>query len=132
MAQRKAAPRPVDPSEGLSDKAAGRITLRIDFGPLAALGPGKIRLLEEIAGTGSITQAGRAMDMSYRRSWVLVDELNQMFHTPVVATQHGGAKGGGAVLTAFGHELVARYRAAEREAAEAVAGHLAFLRSALK
>lgn len=128
MAQRKAAPRPVTPDEG----GPARITLRIDFGPLAALGPGKVRLLEEIAATGSITQAGKAMNMSYRRSWVLVDELNQMFKAPVVATQHGGAKGGGAALTDFGRDLVARYRAAEREATEAVGGHLAFLRDALR
>jgi molybdate transport system regulatory protein len=72
------------------------------------------------------------MNMSYRRSWVLVDELNQMFKAPVVATQHGGAKGGGAALTDFGRDLVARYRAAEREATEAVGGHLSFLRDALR
>src|SRR5580693_9375396 len=67
-----------------------RLTVRVDFGAGSALGPGKIRLLEAIGATGSISQAGRALEMSYRRAWLLVDDMNHCFRTPVVATQGGG------------------------------------------
>ena len=36
-----------------------RLTLRVDFGSKRSIGPGKIRLLEEIGRSGSISQAGR-------------------------------------------------------------------------
>jgi molybdate transport system regulatory protein len=96
-----------------------RLTVRIDFGSGQALGPGKIRLLEAIRKTGSITQAGRALGMSYRRAWLLVDDLNRSFRQPVVATQPGGARGGGAALTPFGRKLIGQYRSIERLAATA-------------
>ncbi|ASG23374.1 MULTISPECIES: winged helix-turn-helix domain-containing protein [Nitrospirillum] len=98
-----------------------RLTLRIDFGDQGAVGPGKIRLLEAIAEHHSISAAGRAMGMSYRRAWQLVDALNQTFAQPSVTTQVGGGGGGGAALTEFGQELVAAYRAMEKAAAEATA-----------
>ena len=79
-----------------------RLTLRVDFGSGRALGPGKICLLEAIAKTGSISQAGRKLGMSYRRAWLLVDDMNNCFRDPVVMAQPGGAHGGGAALTAFG------------------------------
>jgi molybdate transport system regulatory protein len=59
--------------------------------------------------------------MSYRRAWLLVDELNQLFAAPLVAAHHGGTKGGGAELTDEGRRIVAFYRNAEakmRAAAE--------------
>jgi molybdate transport system regulatory protein len=87
-----------------------RLVLRIDFPPDSRLGHGKIRLLELIASTGSISAAGRAMDMSYRRAWLLVDALNSMFSRPVVESQRGGKQGGGAALTEFGNELLHTYR----------------------
>jgi molybdate transport system regulatory protein len=102
-------------------RAMSRLTLRLDLGPDVAVGPGKVRLLELIGERGSISAAGRAMDMSYRRAWLLVDELNRSFSEPLVSTQLGGAKGGGAELTPFGRRLVDDYRAMEREAAAAVA-----------
>ena len=108
-----------------------RLTLRIDFDEGRALGPGKVRLLELIAETGSISAAGRAMGMSYRRAWLLVDALNRTFRTSVVATREGGVGGGGASLTAFGTELVASYRAMEHDAARAVGLKLAELERAL-
>ena len=83
-----------------------RLTVRIDFGADGALGPGKVRLLEAIHKTGSISQAGRSLGMSYRRAWLLVDDLNQCFREPVVTTQPGGVRGGGAALTRFGRELI--------------------------
>ena len=96
-----------------------RLTVRVDFGSARALGPGKIRLLEAIGKTGSISQAGRSLDMSYRRAWLLVDDLNHCFREPVVTTQPGGAQGGGAALTPFGLDLIAKYRSIETQATAA-------------
>ena len=76
-----------------------RLTLRLDFGPGQAVGHGKIRLLEAVREFGSIAAAGRSMGMSYRRAWLLIDELNTLFAKPVIATKHGGQHGGGAELT---------------------------------
>jgi molybdate transport system regulatory protein len=90
-----------------------RLTIRLDFQAGRRLGAGKIALLEAIEQTGSISAAGRAHQMSYRRAWLLVDELNQLFTTPLVAAHHGGAKGGGASLTDQGRRIVALYRDAE-------------------
>lgn len=95
------------------------------------LGPGKIELLELIDRHGSISEAARAMDMSYRRAWLLVAELNQGFHHPVVAARTGGKGGGHAGLTDFGRELLGRYRAIERDARAAVVDHLKALDAAL-
>ena len=97
-----------------------RLTLRIDFDEGRALGPGKVRLLELIGDTGSISAAGRAMGMSYRRAWLLVDALNKTFRTAVVETREGGAGGGGASLTDFGSKLVTSYRMIEQDATRAV------------
>ena len=107
-----------------------RLTIRIDLASDGALGPGKIKLLELVGESGSISAAGRAMGMSYRRAWTLIDGLNQLFRSPVVATQPGGVRGGGAVLTDVGHDVIARYRAAERAAAKASAPELAALDAA--
>jgi molybdate transport system regulatory protein len=90
-----------------------RISLRLGFAGDHALGPGKIRLLELIGETGSISAAGRAMKMSYRRAWMLVDELNHMFREVLVEARPGGARGGGARLTPTGTDVVRRYRAIE-------------------
>lgn len=108
-----------------------RLTLRVDFGPGRAIGHGKIRLLEAIRDHGSISAAGRAMGMSYRRAWLLIDALNALFAEPVVATKHGGAAGGGAELTPFGHRVVRHYRAIEEKAHAAAAGDLAQLAAAI-
>ncbi|MFG1359128.1 winged helix-turn-helix domain-containing protein [Xanthobacter pseudotagetidis] len=107
------------------------LSVRIDLGPEFRIGPGKIELLEKIAAFGSISAAGRAMDMSYRRAWELVEELNGTFESPVVSAQTGGKRGGGAVLTPFGLSLVARYRAIESAATQAAAAHLDALQSEL-
>ena len=93
------------------------------------LGPGKIRLLELIGEHGSISEAARAMEMSYRRAWLLVAELNQSFRQPVTTTQTGGKGGGHAELTPFGLDLIRRYRTIERDAAAAVAEQLEALSS---
>ncbi len=91
------------------------------------LGPGKIDLIEAIARTGSISAAGRAMGMSYRRAWLLADALNHMFRQPVIIAATGGAKGGGAELTDFGRALAAAYRRAEARTRIAVEEELAVL-----
>jgi molybdate transport system regulatory protein len=92
-----------------------RITVRMDFDGNRHLGPGKIALLEAIRHRGSIAAAGRDFGMSYRRAWLLVDELNRMFSAPLVETRGGGRNGGGAVLTGLGGSIVALYREAERK-----------------
>ena len=109
-----------------------RLTVRVDFGAARALGPGKVRLLEAIGATGSISRAGRALGMSYRRAWLLVDDMNRSFRAAVVVTQGGGAKGGGAALTAFGRELIEKYRAIEARATAATKPQLAALEGALR
>jgi molybdate transport system regulatory protein len=103
------------------------LSLRVELGGSARIGPGKIRLLELIDERGSISAAGRAMQMSYRRAWLLVDDLNATFNLPVVQSSPGGAGGGGARLTKFGRTLIARFRAIEAKAAAATGAELAAL-----
>ncbi|MBR0696930.1 winged helix-turn-helix domain-containing protein [Bradyrhizobium lablabi] len=105
------------------------LSLRIDLDAEGRIGPGKIQLLENIRECGSISAAGRAMDMSYKRAWDLVDEINRICRQAAVARQTGGKNGGGAVLTPFGISLVARYRKIERDAASAVRKDLEALHS---
>jgi molybdate transport system regulatory protein len=114
----------------LGGSTLARLSIRIDLDGGFRIGPGKIRLLELIEVTGSISAAGRAMAMSYRRAWLLVESLNTSFCEPVVAAQSGGRHGGGAQLTPFGRDLVACYRAIEREAAAAADRHLAAIEAA--
>jgi molybdate transport system regulatory protein len=89
--------------------ARGPAKLRVMFGPEIAMGPGKADLLRAIAETGSISASARRMGMSYRRAWVLVDTMNRCFREPVVDSATGGAGGGGARVTRFGHTVLARY-----------------------
>ena len=102
----------------------GGLTLRILGKRSPAMGPGKAELVERIAATGSISAAARAMGMSYRRAWQLVEALNKDFRERVVTTAAGGARGGGAQVTPFGLRLVAEYRAMEDRASAAIAGEL--------
>jgi molybdate transport system regulatory protein len=108
-----------------------KLKLRIDLSPERAIGPGKIRLLELIDRDGSISAAARALDMSYRRAWLLIDALHQTFREPVIHTAAGGRSGGGASLTPFGRELVERYRTMEAETYRTLAPHLAALEAAM-
>ncbi|TGD92124.1 winged helix-turn-helix domain-containing protein [Methylobacterium nonmethylotrophicum] len=107
------------------------LSIRLDLDAGIRVGPGKIRLLEAIAAHGSISAAGRALGMSYRRAWLLVDELNGAFAEPVVAGRAGGRSGGGAAVTPFGERLIACYRGIERDAAQAARERLAGLADAL-
>src|SRR5215475_14118811 len=107
-----------------------RLRLRVDLEPAGAIGPGKIELLERIDELGSIAAAGRAMRMSYRRAWELIDSINQCFREPLVSKQLGGTDGGGARLTRLGRDVVQHYRAIEQKAARATAQHLAAMQAA--
>jgi molybdate transport system regulatory protein len=91
-------------------EGAPRLWIKIYFGDRGQIGPGKIRLLRGIAEHRSIAAAARAMGMSYRRAWLLVDQMNQTFGAPVAATHTGGSAHGGAELTPLGAEIVARYQ----------------------
>src|SRR6478735_5501073 len=115
--------------QALSNRSLPSLSLRIDLDPKGRIGPGKIQLLESIHTCGSISAAGRAMDMSYKRAWDLVDEINRICRQAAVERQTGGKNGGGAVLTAFGLSLVTRYRKIERDAARAARKELQALRS---
>jgi molybdate transport system regulatory protein len=108
-----------------------KLRLRILLDGGAMLGPGKADLLDGIRATGSIAAAGRHMGMSYKRAWMLVEEMNATFAEPVVASVRGGAKGGGARLTETGDEVLRLYRGAEAAAETASAGHVAALRAML-
>ncbi len=105
--------------------------LRVVLDGAVAMGPGKVELLEGIADTGSIAAAGRRMGMSYKRAWLLVEEMNSMFTGPLVDAAKGGAGGGGATLTPLGRRLLAAYRDLETAAAKAGARELATMRRAL-
>lgn len=100
------------------------LKIRFYLGGEIALGPGKASLLEAIRDTGSIAAAGRQMNMSYRRAWLLVDTMNRCFQGALVSTEKGGAGRGGAALTPLGAQVLARYRSLEAKAARAAASDL--------
>ncbi len=106
------------PRDQDSRPGQGVLSLRIDL-PAGRIGPGKIALLEAIDREGSISAAGRALGMSYRRAWDLVDALNKILGTSAVEANTGGYRGGGAMLTDAGRNLVADYRAIEKAAQRA-------------
>jgi molybdate transport system regulatory protein len=116
---------------GASGTKPAHLTIRIDFGAFGYLGPGKIALMELIARHGSIASAGKEMGMSYRRAWLLVDEINSIFREPLVCKQTGGSGGGGAQLTKLGREVIDRYRAIQGAAAGAAAADLGALKASL-
>jgi molybdate transport system regulatory protein len=105
------------------------IRVRIDLSPDSALGPGKIALLERIEATGSLSQAARELGMSYRRAWLLLDDVNRMFNDPATTASVGGSGGGGARLTDLGRELVKAYREIEDAAEKAAGARIAWLAS---
>lgn len=109
-----------------------RLRIRVVFDGGVMLGPGKIDLLERVRDTGSISAAGRAMAMSYKRAWSLVDEMNSAFSEPLVDTSRGGASGGGARVTPVGAAVIAHYRKFEDITAEAGAARLAAIEALLR
>lgn len=107
------------------------LRIRIVFEGGGMLGPGKADLLEEIGRSGSIAAAGREMGMSYKRAWELIGTLNAMFRAPLVDSTRGGPGGGGAVLTDLGKQVLAQYRAFEKEVADAGTARLQALNDLL-
>ena len=105
------------------------IRLRIDLSPDSALGPGKIALLERIEVTGSLSQAARELGMSYRRAWLLLNDINRMFAEPATTANVGGSGGGGARLTDLGRSIVKAYREIEDAAEQAASARIAWLAS---
>jgi molybdate transport system regulatory protein len=103
-------------------RAEARATprLRIRMGDGLILGPGKIDLLAAIAREGSISAAAREMKMSYRRAWLLVDEMNRMFDGPLVMAAPGGTRGGGAEVTPLGETVAAAYRRIVKRTEQAI------------
>jgi molybdate transport system regulatory protein len=112
------------PKSAEASNLGDRLSIRLDLASGARIGPGKVAVLEEIARSGSISAAGRALGMSYRRTWELVEELNKSLGAPVVETAAGGSGGGGAILTAAGKAVIERYRAIEMDTALAARKHL--------
>lgn len=109
-----------------------RLKLSIVLDSGARFGPGKAALLESVRDTGSISAAARGMGMSYKRAWLLLDSINQAFETPAVTAAIGGQHGGGARLTDFGRDLLARYRRMEARTGAEFADDLAAVEAAAR
>jgi molybdate transport system regulatory protein len=105
---------------------------RVERDGEVALGPGKVRLLEQIRETGSIAEAARCMEMSYMRAWTLVKTMEDCFREPLVKVERGGAAHGGAHLTETGERAIALYRRMEQDSASATADHWRALRRLLR
>jgi molybdate transport system regulatory protein len=99
-----------------------RLSIRIDLENGDRIGPGKIALLEAIRAAGSISAAARTLGMSYRRAWLLVEEINHALREPAVAAETGGRRGGGAIVTPAGEQLVGHYRTIESHVRTAAGG----------
>jgi molybdate transport system regulatory protein len=105
-----------------------RLSIRIDFEPSgSALGPGMAQLLERVAELGSIRRAAASMSMSYRKAWLLIQEVQKTFDGAVVKAEAGGVSGGGTVLTELGNSLLTIYRRVENRAAAAAESELKLL-----
>ena len=110
-----------------------RLFLRINFEPPgAALGPGMVQLLEQVAAHGSIRAAAASMRMSYRKAWLLIQKMQEVFGGPVVTSAIGGSTGGGSQLTQLGVVLLETFRRVERTAASAAESDLRVLEAMVK
>ena len=112
-------------------QAPASLRLRLLFGDRLVLGPGKAELLARIRDTGSISAAGRAMGMSYKRAWGLVEEMNAAFRRPLVRSARGGAGGGGATLTDTGLTVLLAYQSMVSATAAACAPDVAAIAALL-
>ena len=113
------------PKDAAAKRSGIELRIRLDLPGGGQIGPGKIELLRRIGAQQSIAAAARDMKMSYRRAWLLVQELNGLFAKPLVAKWLGGKSRGGATLTAAGERLVAAYEALVAGAAATNAAVLA-------
>lgn len=121
----KTKPRPV--TKPTKKRPEVRFRMRIRSGDAVALGPGKVDLLEAVREFGSISAAARSLDMSYRRAWLLIDELNRSLKSPATHSEQGGQSGGGCTLTPVGETIVRLYRDVEEEAKRSCARQIAEL-----
>jgi molybdate transport system regulatory protein len=118
---------------GVYRMAETQVSIRIDLDSRGRIGPGKIALLEAISKIGSITEAARSMNMSYRRAWLLVDDINKLLREPAVTTKIGGAGGGGgATVTPVGQKLIQHYHSIEMRTRVAARGEFQALRKLLR
>jgi molybdate transport system regulatory protein len=101
------------------------VRFRVDFTSICSIGPGKIELLETIARTGSLSQSARALGLSYRRAWLMLDDLNHSFTGPVARSSVGGHLRGGMTLTSMGKDVIRCYRSAARAIESVVHSELA-------
>lgn len=112
--------RKTKPASATADAATGDPTvafrMRVMLGDTIAIGPGKVALLEAIRDHGSISRAAKSLEMSYRRAWVLLQEINQSMRVPAVSSDQGGQHGGGSVLTPEGEAVIRLYRTIEQQA----------------
>lgn len=105
-----------------------RLSIRIYFDQAHhGMGPGMAQLLEGVAEHGSIRKSAGAMTMSYRKAWLLIQNMQETFGSDVVTTSIGGRIGGGAQLTVLGQNLLAAYRRIESSTARATAADLKLL-----
>jgi molybdate transport system regulatory protein len=109
-----------------------RFRMRVMQEDTIALGPGKVSLLEAVREHGSISAAARSLNMSYRRAWLLMDELNRALKSPATVSEHGGQSGGGSTLTPVGEEIIRLYRGIEARAAAACASEIEALKQLVK
>jgi molybdate transport system regulatory protein len=109
------------------------LSIRVDFEPTgSALGPGMAELLERVVAQGSIRSAAASMGMSYRKAWLLVQEMQDTFNGAVVTTEIGGSDGGGTKLTELGTNLLKTYRRIENRALRAAEADLVALAALVK
>jgi len=109
-----------------------RLRMRIYRDQTIAIGPGKIALLQAIGQTGSITAAAKYLGMSYRRAWLLVEEINKSLTLPATTSDGGGFRGGGTQLTDTGRAIIQHYHAAETAAMQAASEHINAMTALLK
>jgi molybdate transport system regulatory protein len=119
--------KPVPPRKPAKPRPEVRFRMRIRNGDAVALGPGKIDLLEAVREYGSISAAARSLGMSYRRAWLLIDELNRSLKSPATYSEQGGQSGGGCTLTPVGETIIRLYRDVEVEAKRCCAKQIAEL-----
>lgn len=97
-------------SSGWGDGWALKLRVWSERDGRSILGPGRLELLEHVDRFQSISAAARQMGMSYRRAWLLIQDVNASAGEPIVTAQTGGTGGGGAILTTFGRRAISHFR----------------------
>ncbi len=84
------------------------------------MGEGGAAILEALDKSGSIAEAARQLRMSYKYVWSYLKRMEKALGQPVIEARRGGSRGGGAVLSEVGKELLKEYRRRERWLKEAL------------